>query len=95
MRSYIIPVIEFHDAHIQDIVDFCREPGIVWDAHDAVVNPRMDVILVVPKDKVKSIPRVTLSARLLSLHKTMEIMAELTGLEFVIEDGHAWLKWKD
>jgi hypothetical protein len=95
MKSYIIPEIDFRDAHIQDVVEFCREPGIVWDAHDAVVNPRMDVILVVPKDRVESIPRVTFSARLLSLYKAMEIMAELTGLEFAIEDGHAWLKWKD
>lgn len=94
MKSYIIPEIDFRDAHIQDIVAFCREPGIVWDAHDAAANPQMDVILVVPKDKLEAVPRVTFSARMLSLYKTVETMAELTGLEFVIEDGHAWLKWK-
>jgi hypothetical protein len=95
MKSYIISEIDFRDAHIQDILEFCREPGIVWDTQDAVVNPRMDVILLVPPAKMESIPHVTFSARLLSLYKTMEIMAKLTGLQFEIEDGHAWLKWKD
>jgi len=95
MKSSIIPEIDFRDAHIQDVVEFCREPGIVWDSLDTVVNPRMDVILVVPPDKIESIPRVTFNARFLSLYKTMEIMAKLTGLQFEIEDGHAWLKWKD
>jgi hypothetical protein len=95
MRSYIIPHIEFCDAHIRDIVEFCREPDIVRDAYDAAVNPRLDVILVVPKDKMEKIPRVTFSAQLISLHKAMETMAELTGLQFVIEDGRAWLKWRE
>jgi hypothetical protein len=25
----------------------------------------------------------------------LEIVAKMTDLDFVIEDGHAWLKWKD
>jgi len=94
MKSCIIPTIDFRDAHIADVVAYCRESDVIVDTDEYMANPRIDICLVLPAEARKKVPLVTFSARFISIYKTMEVMAELTGLEFTIEDGHAWLKYK-
>jgi hypothetical protein len=95
MKSTIIPELDFRDAAVADIAQFLSESGIVFDDSKAIVNPRVQVTVLVPKERMPEIPKVTFSARYISQYRALEITAKLTDLDFVIEDGLVWLKWKE
>jgi hypothetical protein len=95
MRSLVIPEIDFRDACIEDIVNFLREPKVYFDPDDRWTEPPVDIVLVVPAGKMAAIPRVHLRAQSLSLFAAVKTVARLTGLDFSIHDGRAWLELKE
>ena len=98
LKTEIIQDIEYRDSTIQDVVLLlCRRTKIYADREpdpDYDDSWRMP-ILSVPKDKLKTIPLVTIHGRNISLYDLIGQIAKLTGLEFVIDGGRPVLRYKN
>ena len=92
MEAIVIPEVDFRDADVRDVVSFLRAPEIYFSPADQWQKPSVDIVLVLPKGKEDAVPKITLQARTLSLLATAKTVAKLTGLNFSIHDGRAWLE---
>jgi hypothetical protein len=94
LRSRVIPVIEFREADIRDIVTFFREPRVIMSDQEEITDPPIDIVLVLPAGKTPrdmGIPLITWEARSLSIYDALRALAQMTGMEFAIRDEHVWL----
>jgi len=93
MEAIVIPEVDFRDADVRDIVSFLRTPDAYFSPADQWQKPPVDIVLVIPKGKNADVPNVTLEANNISLFVTAKMVAKLSGLDFSIHDGRAWLEW--
>ena len=94
LRAEIIAEVEFRDADVRDVVQFFRRCRRQPTVDEDWADPSQEIILVPPPGKADAIPKVTLIARQVSMYNLLKMVADITGLEFVIADGNVWLKYR-
>lgn len=78
LDSILIPTIEFRDANIGDVVEFLAKASKLNDPDKTGVN-----IVLMDKDNEATI---TMTVERVSLHKALQLVAEMAGLSLDLED---------
>jgi len=93
LRDRIIPSVEFREADVRDVVQFLNEIQ-VQDMDAMWANPLIKINVDLPPGKADTIPKVTMHARMLSEYDALRVIAEMTGLSLVIDNGSIWLRYR-
>ncbi len=79
LDSIIIPQIQFHDANINDVIQYLAGQGKLLDPDRKGVN----IVLMDKENK----SRVYMSVRNITLHKALKSLATMADLSLEIEEG--------
>ena len=93
LKAQIIPECEFRAANVWDVISFLNA-GVVDIEPPAEVDPATQTVLVLPLAATNKVPLITFQASQISTYHTLRAVAALTDMEFSIEDGRPWLRYK-
>ena len=79
LDSIIIPQVEFHDANVNDVIQYLAAQGKLRDPDRKGVN----IVLMDKENK----SRIYMSVRNISLYKALKSIATMADLSLEIEEG--------
>ncbi len=79
LDSIIIPQVEFHDANVNDVIQYLAAQGKLRDPDRKGVN----IVLMDKENK----SRIYMSVRNISLYKALKSLATMADLSLEIEEG--------
>ena len=93
LNDVIVPVVDFRDAEVEDVIAWLRVPTVVSGEDDALqVDPMSAAVVLL--DPAKPPRKITLQARFISVWCLLEVVAEQADLTLSIEGGHLYVRQK-